>query len=79
MPKIRRKSIENDFLLIFFYIQSKGAAQSSILMILRHPLSDYLHFSASSRSMIRLIKRLAISGRMRLFFATQPTSRSIPF
>ena len=38
MPKIRRKSIENDFLLIFFYIQSKGAAQSSILMILRHPL-----------------------------------------
>lgn len=39
MPKIRRKSIENDFLLIFFYIQSKGAAQSSILMILRHPLS----------------------------------------
>ena len=30
MPKIRRKSIENDFLLIFFYIQSKGAAQSSI-------------------------------------------------
>ena len=37
MPKIRRKSIENDFLLIFFYIQSEGAAQSSILMILRHP------------------------------------------
>ncbi|PST26558.1 hypothetical protein C7256_29890 [Enterocloster lavalensis] len=37
MPKIRRKSIENDFLLIFFYRQSEGAAQSSILMILRHP------------------------------------------
>ena len=42
MPKIRRKSIENDFLLIFFYIQSKGAAQSSILMILRHPLVLYI-------------------------------------
>ena len=42
MPKIRRKSIENDFFLIFFYIQSKGAAQSSILMILRHPLSYLL-------------------------------------
>ena len=38
MPKIRRKSIENDFLLIFFCMQSEGAAQSSILMILRHPL-----------------------------------------
>ena len=40
MSKIRRKSIENDFLLIFFYIQSEGAAQSSILMILRHPLFE---------------------------------------
>lgn len=39
MPKIRRKSIENDFLLIFFCMQSEGAAQSSILMILRHPLN----------------------------------------
>lgn len=38
MPKIRRKSIENDFLLIFFCMQSEGVAQSSILMILRHPL-----------------------------------------
>lgn len=40
MPKIRRKSIENDFLLIFFCMQSEGVAQSSILMILRHP-HDY--------------------------------------
>ena len=41
MPKIRRKSIENDFLLIFFCMQSEGVAQSSILMILRHPLLLY--------------------------------------
>lgn len=44
MPKIRRKSIENDFLLIFFCMQSEGVAQSSILMILRHPLCCYSTF-----------------------------------
>ena len=37
-PKSGERQSKNDFLLIFFYIQSKGAAQSSILMILRHPL-----------------------------------------
>ena len=36
-PKSGERQSKNDFLLIFFYIQSKGAAQSSILMILRHP------------------------------------------
>ena len=38
-PKSGERQSKNDFLLIFFYIQSEGAAQSSILMILRHPLS----------------------------------------
>ena len=37
-PKSGERQSKNDFLLIFFYIQSKGAAQSSILMILRHSL-----------------------------------------
>jgi len=41
-PKSGERQSKNDFLLIFFYIQSKGAAQSSILMILRHPLSYLL-------------------------------------
>lgn len=40
-PKSGERQSKNDFLLIFFYIQSKGAAQSSILMILRHPHSLY--------------------------------------
>ena len=40
-PKSGERQSKNDFLLIFFYIQSKGAAQSSILMILRHPLNDH--------------------------------------
>ena len=38
-PKSGERQSKNDFLLIFFYIQSKGATQSSILMILRHPLA----------------------------------------
>ena len=48
MPKIRRKSIENDFLLIFFCMQSEGVAQSSILMILRHPLK--IHYSLQGKA-----------------------------
>ena len=49
MPKIRRKSIENDFLLIFFCMQSEGVAQSSILMILRHPLCLFLFPAAKGK------------------------------
>lgn len=45
-PKSGERQSKNDFLLIFFYIQSKGAAQSSILMILRHPLSRGLKIFA---------------------------------
>lgn len=67
MPKIRRKSIENDFLLIFFCMQSEGVAQSSILMILRHPLlflykiPELLH-QLGTLSDLRLLKNIVDMG-----------------
>ena len=56
-PKSGERQSKNDFLLIFFYIQSKGAAQSSILMILRHPLSfcpEPMELCMFNRKMLKL-------------------------
>ena len=58
-PKSGERQSKNDFLLIFFYIQSKGAAQSSILMILRHPHGSIL------RSIHRYLKFWHIAGNSR--------------